>query len=348
MSERIIQIEADSLEEARRKLHTDELIVLEESILCHGKGETIEAVADTVEEAFTKAESRVPAGAKTETQKIKVAPKRITLLVQGDNEESAGKGKAHVIASVSLLKKGRKGFWGFGKTPNVYEVVIFQQAVVELRFREQTKLRAKVRGYLAEDLLQSIQEVRRRNAQWADTLQLLNPKNDSEIKISLAKIQELNSHSALDIIEDVCHKNEKANWQVVIKEAHTQASIARAQELREQEVRLRSLDVEIADTFGLYTSLNWYAKSHKEPTGIPRYARDYDHHHPADERLRKTIPRYSTDKEAFSELERRIKGNNLYELYLQLLLEDQHDMPTTLEQKCIASLKAQKLAYNRQ
>jgi len=321
--------------------------------LCHGKVETIEAVADTVEEAFIKAQSRVPAGAKTETQKIKVAPKRITLEVQGDNEESAGKGKAEVITSVSLLKKGRKGLWGFGKTPNVYEVVISQQAVVELRFREQAKLLVKVRGYLAEDLFQIIQEVRRRNAQWTEILQLLNPKNDSEIQASLVKLRELNPLSVLDTIEntieDVCRKNEKANWQMVIKEAHTQASIARTRELREQEVRLRGLDVEIADTFGFYTSPNWYAKSHREPTGIPRYTRDYDHHRPADERLRETIPRYSTDKEAFSKLEGRIKANNLYELYLQLLFEEgQDETSATLEQKCIAALKAHKLHNRRQ
>ena len=81
MKERIIEIEADSLEEARGKLYTHELIVLEESILYHGKVETIEAIADTVEGAFRKAQSKVPAGAKTETRKVRLSPKRITLLV---------------------------------------------------------------------------------------------------------------------------------------------------------------------------------------------------------------------------------------------------------------------------
>ncbi len=143
MSERLIEIEADTLEEARRKLRNiDELIVLEEFIICREMVEIIEAVADTVEEAFIKAQSKVPAGAKTETQKIKVAHKSITLQVQGNNEESAGNGKAEVIASVSLLKKGRNGLFGIGKTPNVYEVVISQQAVVELKFRVRAKLRA--------------------------------------------------------------------------------------------------------------------------------------------------------------------------------------------------------------
>ena len=278
MTERIIEIEADTVKDARRKLNTNELIVLEELILCYGRVENIEASADTVEEAFTKAQGKVPAGAKIETQNIKIAPKRVTLQVQGDNEESAGKGKAEVIASVSLLTKGRRGFWGLGKTPNVYEVVIFQPAVVELRFRERAKIRVKVRGYLAEDLLQSIQEARQRNAHWTETLRFLNPKNDSEIQESLTKIRELNPNSALDTIEvcieNFCRKNEKANWQMIIREAHRQAALARARELREQEAKLRGLDVEVAEAFMFYTSIDWYEKHYvrrrREPTGLPR------------------------------------------------------------------------------
>lgn len=349
MSERIIETEADSVEEARGKLYSEEIIVLEEYILFHGRVETIKDVADTVEDAFIKAQSKVPAGAKTETQEIKIAPKRITLQVQGDNEESAGKGKAEVIKSVSLLKKGRKGLWGFGKTPNVYEVVIFQQAQVELTFREKAKLRVKVRGYLIEDLFQSVREARQRNAQWKEILQLLNPKNDSEVQESLIKLQELNPHSVLDTIEntieDVCRKNEKANWGTVIKKAYAQASIARSRELEEKKVRLRRLDVEIAETFMFYTSLDWYEKDYarkrKEPTGLPRSG--YSDHSVTSSTLRETIPYYSTNKETFSKLEERIKGFNLYEFYLQLLFEEGQDETTaTLEQKCIAALKARK------
>ena len=102
MSEQIIEVEADSLEEARRKVNTEEVIVLEETIICHGMAGIIEAVADSVEDAFRKAQSGIPAGAKTETQKTKVAPKRFTLLAQADDEKSAGKGKVEAVASVSL------------------------------------------------------------------------------------------------------------------------------------------------------------------------------------------------------------------------------------------------------
>jgi hypothetical protein len=93
MTERIIEIEADTVKDARRKLNTNELIVLEELILCYGRVENIEASADTVEEAFTKAQGKVPAGAKIETQNIKIAPKRVTLQVQGTMKKAQGKEK---------------------------------------------------------------------------------------------------------------------------------------------------------------------------------------------------------------------------------------------------------------
>ncbi len=164
------------------------------------------------------------------------------------------------------------------------------------------------------------------------------------------KIQELNPLSALDIIENVCRRNEKANWQAAIKKAHTLVLIARERELEEKKIRLRGLDVEIAETFMFYTSIDWYEKDYarrrKEPTGIPRDG--YDEHHRADERLRQTIPRYSTDIEAFSRLERRVKWFNHYESYLQLLnKEGQDEKSASLEQKCQAALDARKLPDNK-
>jgi hypothetical protein len=95
----------------------------------------------------------------------------------------------------------------------------------------------------------------------------LNPKNDSEIQESLTKIRELNPNSALDTIEvcieNFCRKNEKANWQMIIREAHRQAALARARELREQEAKLRGLDVEVAEAFMFYTSIDGSAHSRK-------------------------------------------------------------------------------------
>src|SRR5436305_733135 len=126
MSERIIVIEADSLAEARRALYHDDLIVLEESILHQEKVETIEAIADTVEEAVAILNPRIPAEAEIETQEVIVTPQRVVLQIKEYDKESIGKEikqkKVEVIESISLHKKGRKGFLGFFKTPNIYEV----------------------------------------------------------------------------------------------------------------------------------------------------------------------------------------------------------------------------------
>lgn len=351
MHERIIEIEADSLEEARKALHTDDVIVFQESILCREKVGTIEDVADTLKEAFTKAINRIPAGARIEAKKTIVAPKRMVLQVEGRNEERVrkkiGPRKTEIIESISLHKKGRKRFLRFFKAPNIYEVTVYQRAVVEVKFRVKARIHAKVQISLAEDLLQSVQGLRRKEPKCIDKMQFLNPKNDPEIRECLIKLSELNLSSALDIIENVCHENAKATWKWALQEAHRRASIAQVvqvRELRERKVSLRKLDVEIAETFAFYVSIIWDSRSYKQPTGIPRYTTEYDHHRPADKSLRETIPRYSTDKKAFGEVERMVNVYNLHELYLQLLFEGGHNVASaTLEQKCGAILRARKL-----
>ena len=109
-------------------------------------------------------------------------------------------------------------------------------------------------------------------------------------------------------------------------------------------VTIRGLEVEIADTFGFYSSIDWYAKSHKEPTGIPRNGRDYDHHGFVEKGHAETIPHYTSDRNAFRELEGMAIAFGIYDLYRQLLTEARLDEATAaLEQKCVAMLKARKL-----
>jgi hypothetical protein len=343
MDERIIEIEADSLEEARRALYTDDVLVLEESILTHAKIGTVESVADNAEGAFEKARERIPPKAKIETQTVKLAAKRVVLQVEGNDEESAGKGKAEVIESVSLHKKGRKGLFGFGRTPNVYDVVISQPAVVEVRFRERARLQAIVTDYLANDLLRSIEEVRSRNAPWEEVLRLLNPKKDDRVEKLLDGLlvpDMIDPESALNIIEHKCRENEGVNWERVIQEAHHEALAARIR----LWIELRGLDAELASVFMFYTSVDWYPRSNREPTGIPMHTRLPYGRRPPDSRYREIIPRYSADKEAFSELERRVIAWKLHDLCKQFLQEDgQGEATATLKQKCVAMLKAKKL-----
>ena len=347
MNEQVVEIEADSLAEAGKALHRDDLVVLQETVLSRGHVGTVEAIADTVDEAVIEAKSKFPAEAELEAQKTLTEPQRVVLRVKGDDEESARKAitpkKAEIIVSISLYRKGRKGFLGFFKSSNVYEVVVFQQAIVEVRFREKARLRAKVRSYLAKDLLQNVQELRLKNATWTEALQELNPKNDVDIRENLAGPQGLHLFDlleALNIIENVCRKNEEANWRIAIEEAHGETLSAR----RELWIELRELDVEIADTFMFYTSLEGSAKRHKEPTGIPMYTRKSYGSDPPDKRYRETIPYYSTDEEAFSQLQERLKEFIDYAHYKQFLdAAGQDEATATLKHKCVAILAARKL-----
>jgi hypothetical protein len=351
MNERIIEIEADSLEEARRELHTSDRIVLEESIICGEKVDTIEEVADSVEEAFEKATSRIPAEARIEESKTRMVPKRVVLYVEGFNEESVANEirpkRAEVIESITLLKRGRKGFLGFFKTANVYEVVVFQQALVHVSFRIKARVQARVRGYLGKDLLESIQELRQRDLLWEEILQVLNPKKDDQLTNLLNGLlvpDLIDPISALSIIESKCRNNEGNNWRRSIEEAHIEASGAR----KRLRIELRGLDQELADVFMFYSSIDWYPPSGREPTGIPMHTRPSWGRQPPNEVHREIIPRYSTDSTAFMKLERRAREFGAYDFCEQFLAEQGQEAATaTLKQKCFAILKARRLQLKR-
>lgn len=347
MNARMIEIRAATVDEARNQIYNERYIVLEENIVDPGDVGIIESVGDTAEKAFIKARSRVPAEAVIESQIVRVAEAQINLQILGDDEKSFGEEQSRMITSVSLIKNGRKGFLGFGKTSNIYEIVLTQQAVVEIRFRTPAVIQAKIRDYSAGELLQSVHEARQlNNAQTEEILQLLNPKNHPETGQKILRINEIIPGSVFDIIEEICRKNEKANWQSVIDEAHLNVLIQHENELKKEKIRLRTLDVEIAESFHFFTSIDWNPNGNKEPTGLPKD--EYDEHHLTDERLRKTIPEYSTDEQVFKELDRRIKAFGLYELYVQSLLAKKlNETNATLEEQCIAALEAQKIAREK-
>lgn len=78
--------------------------------------------------------------------------------------------------------------------------------------------------------------------------------------------------------------------------------------MNRQKVKLRRLDVEIAEAFMFYTSIDWsgkdYARRRKEPTGLPRAG--YGKEHVPTPTLKATIRHYSTAEKAFNLLRKRI------------------------------------------
>lgn len=107
----------------------------------------------------------------------------------------------------------------------------------------------------------------------------------------------------------------------------------------EQIDELRRLDIQIAEAFMFYTSIDWQ-KNYRQPTGIPRS--EYDHHRLGSERLREALPRYSTNQADFFSLEQSLMARDVYGLFLQVLAEEGLDATSAnLEQKCRAWFKAQ-------
>jgi len=153
MTEKIIEIEAETLEEARAQVKSqipEGLHLLSEQVLSDGTPKTVKAVADTTESAFAKAQSEIPTNATILEKKELSAPAQRVITVQAFDERSVASearrqlGEATLVKSLKLTVAGKKGFLGIGKTPNQYEAKVFQQAVVEITYKARAKVSATV------------------------------------------------------------------------------------------------------------------------------------------------------------------------------------------------------------
>lgn len=155
MVERMMEIKADSLEEARKQARSqvpEGLKIVSEEILSYGKTRSITGIADTIEAAFRKAESELPSDVEVLEKKQLVTAKQKVVTVEAFDEGTA---RAQVekdinknarVEDVKLKKLGKKGFLGIGKKPDTYEVQMFEPAVVEVKYKK----RARIRVELAE------------------------------------------------------------------------------------------------------------------------------------------------------------------------------------------------------
>jgi len=143
MEEKVIEIEADSLEEARRRLQAeipDGYDLVSEDVISHGKSGTVGKSASTVEEAYAQAEASLPAGARVQDKKVLAAPAASSMSVDAFDRQEAcsivdGKLVAPmVMKDIRVVAAGSSGFLGIGKKPTQYEAVIFQPATVELTY----------------------------------------------------------------------------------------------------------------------------------------------------------------------------------------------------------------------
>lgn len=148
-----IEIEAETLEKARRVLKSQVgpgSFLVAEQIVAHGGKQAARASAPTTAAAFAQAHARVPAGAEIVSEQEVVAPGRRSVTVEAlDGPRAAALVKSQLGSTESagepqLLRRGRKGLLGLGRRPGRYEVEIIQPSIVEITYKRQARLVAKV------------------------------------------------------------------------------------------------------------------------------------------------------------------------------------------------------------
>jgi hypothetical protein len=155
MTERTIEVEANSLEEARQQLISqipEGLHLLSEKVLLDGKLRTLKATADTTEKAFVRAQSQIPHDVEIIEKKELTAAVRNVITVEAFDERNAEildkrayqPSKVVTVKSVKLAIRGSKGLFGIGKKPHQYEVEVLQQAVVEITYKTKAKISARI------------------------------------------------------------------------------------------------------------------------------------------------------------------------------------------------------------
>lgn len=152
-TEKLIEVEADSLEKARAEVKSqipEGFILLFEKIISEGKPKTVKAVADTAEAAVAKAQIGIPTDACVLERKVVTAPEYKVIMTDACDEPTARAqvqgqiGDTAVIKALKLIASGKKGFLGMGKTPNQYEADVFQQALAEITHATKAKISVKV------------------------------------------------------------------------------------------------------------------------------------------------------------------------------------------------------------
>jgi hypothetical protein len=148
-----VEVEADSLKEARKELNyriPQGLSVLSEKIISDGNHKTSRGIAGTTDEAYAKAQAKVPGGAEIVGKKEISSSERKDLTIEAFDEHSAREqarnqsGKTAIIKDIKLITLGTPGFLGIGKKPNQYQVEVLLQAIVEITYKTKAKIVAEL------------------------------------------------------------------------------------------------------------------------------------------------------------------------------------------------------------
>lgn len=148
-----IKVEADSVEEAKKKLKSQipkGYYVLSEIVSTPRGARTIKGSGETADLAFKNALMGQPPGTRVIEKKELGQPGQKTITIEAYNENGAIAKAKQVIgqpASVRTCKlksEGKKGFLRIGRKPHLYEVEIFQLAVVEVTINDKAIIWATI------------------------------------------------------------------------------------------------------------------------------------------------------------------------------------------------------------
>ena len=172
MNEKIVEIEAKSLEAAKEQLMsqiTEDRYLVSEQIISDGVPKTVKAIADTSEVAFAKAQGEIPNDVDILEKKELISPVQKVITVEAfdkHNAESRVRSKLRdqfddnaVLQSLRMTVAGRKGFFGVGKKSNQYEAEIRRQAMIEITYKPKVKISAKIGKKLTPDEQRQLIEV---------------------------------------------------------------------------------------------------------------------------------------------------------------------------------------------
>ena len=152
MTERTIEVEADSIDEARKRVKSQipqGLQIVTEEILSDGVTRSVKGVADTPDAASREAESKLPAEAEVVERRVQQAVRQV-VTVDAFDEATArinveqGLTPPARVEEVALKKPGKKGIFGMGKKPNTYDVHVVQPAIVEIKYKTKALIRVEL------------------------------------------------------------------------------------------------------------------------------------------------------------------------------------------------------------
>jgi hypothetical protein len=148
----VIEVEGTSVNEVRDKIKAQMAInhcILSETIIDDGESRNIRERDVTVDTAYSKALSKLEGVVEIISKDVLSEPSEKAITVQAFDEQTAqALAKKQItysdsIKSLSLAKRGSRGFLGIGKTPHHYNVLIFSPAQVIITYRRPVRISVK-------------------------------------------------------------------------------------------------------------------------------------------------------------------------------------------------------------